>query len=239
MTTVDRGVDYASAPKTYEDLHRIYYRFVVNVVRQAGIEEASAEDVASSILLRLYERDFLDKFNPQLVFLHDGEEHKARFKSFLTKTVLLYVRSYREKQTRRNQREISVGCDGETVGYSSWTESGSGRRVVDFGITYVSLSEGDLLDEIFLKTLVPNLRAYLATIPRRCRTDRCDLVALFDAIVEQVEERGRCDGRALQRKFGVSPTSMHSWLWWLRKNIATYMDRPLRPKRSHPRAVAA
>lgn len=219
-----------------EELHRTYYDYVVSLVRQAGIEEDSKEDVASAILLRFYERDFLAKFNPDLVFMYNGEERKARFKSFLTKFVLVYARGFREKQTRRNSREFLLSFNNPPGHITQWTSSDS-----DFWCDYFAEQtvwmEDVIIDGIVNSTLVADLRAYLAALPRRCKNDMCDLVALFDAIVDQFNENGTCDTDSLRQKFGVSPTTIHSWLWWLRENVAAHLGRRLRSKRSRPIAA--
>jgi hypothetical protein len=239
---MDRGVDYTSAPKSYEDLYRTYYTYVVSLVRQAGIEEDSKEDVASAILLRFYERDFLPKFNPDLVFLHNGSERRARFKSFLTKFVLTYTRGYREKQLRRQYREILCGTYARTSPRYVTVARPSGDNVVDaefwfdlFGEAETDMEDG-IIEQIVGERFIEELRTYLGTIKRR-RNDMCDLVAVFDAVVEQVALRGRCDIAELRDQFGVSLTSMHAWLWRLRRNIAAYTGHTVPPKRS--RQVAA
>ncbi len=246
MTANEAGVDFFSAPKTYEDLYRQYYEYVVALVRQAGIEEDSKEDVACSILLRFFERDFLNEFDPNLVFLYQGEERRARFKSFLSKFVLVYVQSYREKQTRRHRRELH--CTGRSMVAPKHTTvlRADPRSPVEaeYWFDILAADAGESMEDSIISgiagnSLVDELRAHLATIPRHRANDLCDLVALFDAIVVQVDEHGCCDISRLREAFGVSPTSIHSWMWRLRACIAQYLNRPLPPKRPRTLAPAA
>lgn len=224
MAVSEAPVDYVSAPASYEELYRMYYNYVVSLVRRMGIDEDRKEDVASSILLRFYERDFLAKFDPSLVFSYNGEKRPARFKSFLSKFVIIYVRSHREKQINRARRELLI-CDSP-IDDSSWLDFFGGR---------VQGPEDDVIEMLSEQELVADLRRHLTTIPRRSVHDMCDLPAVFDVLVEQIREYGRYDVAQLKVHFGVSATSMHSWLWWLRANLAEYLRRPLPAKR--PRTV--
>lgn len=223
MGAAINGVDYVSAPRDYADLFRIYYEYVVAVVRRAGIEASRAEDVASEILLRFYERDFLSKFDPTLVFKYGGEDRPARFKSFLTKFVLIYARGHFDKQQRTAHREILV-CnrpmgDRDTT---DWFEI--------FGGT-VDGADLEVLEALEEKDLVQHLRAYVAQVPRRSSFDACDLVLLFDAVIDQIRTQGSWDIAALRAHFGISSTAMHSWMWWLRANLADALGRPVPAKR--------
>src|SRR5215216_488189 len=98
-------VNYAIAPGSYDELFRNYYPFVVGLVGKQGIAVDNREDVASEILLRFYERDFLNEFNPDLTFEVKGRIVRARFKSFLSAFVVNYVRSHRDRQNLRLRRE--------------------------------------------------------------------------------------------------------------------------------------
>lgn len=223
------GVDYVSAPKDYADLFRIYYRYVVGVVRRAGIERTHAEDVASEILLRFYERGFLAKFDPSLVFRYKGEDRPARFRSFLTKFVLVYSRGHYDKQRRIAERELLL-CD-VPVGdreMTSWVEMfGGALDGVDVDVLH-ALEEQDL---------VRQLRNHICGVPRRSAYDTCDLVALFDEVIRQIHTTGEFKVAALREHFGVSSTAMHSWMWWLRVNLAQALDRPAplrRPRKLTP-----
>lgn len=227
MRVKDNGADTVSAPADYAALYTQYWDYVLTLVRRFGFEENKREDMAAEILLRFYERDFLAKFDPTLVFEYQGQERPARFKSFLTKFVLIYLRGLKDKQRRQSAREKLL-CD-TVVGHqedTSWVDV--------FGET-VPGAEEIALGRLEEEDLVAELRAYIAKVPRRSAYDTCDLLALFDAVIVQVREYGVWDVAALRQQFNVSSTAMHSWLWWLRENLAAALDRPVPAKR--PRVV--
>ncbi len=228
MAEEENGVDYVSAPADYADLFRTYYRYVVTLVRRLGIEESRKEDVASDILLRLYERDILSTFDPSLVFTYDGKDRPARFKSFLTKLVMTYVRGHFDKQQRQNGRELLIADRPVGDGDTTWIDV--------FGGT-VDGADADVLNVLAEQDLVDKLRAYIATVPRKSKFDSCDLLALFDAVVVQIRECGAWNVAELRDRFGISSTAMHSWMWWLRANLAHALGRPVPPRR--PRVVRA
>lgn len=201
VRTKTATIDFSVAPSSYEELYRNYYSFVVGLVGKHGIAPDNREDVASEILLRFYERDFLNEFNPELSFEVNGKLVKARFKSFLSAFVVNYVRSHRDRQNLRIKRE---------------------PLIVDAPATTMSDPEHyeDDYSAIYEEELVVKIREYLATVPRKSRQDQCDLLALFDAVVRQVRINGKYSVKDLQTQFGVSPTAIHTWLGWMRFNIA-------------------
>lgn len=233
MEIVDNGVDYKSAPASYADLFQMYYPYVVSLVRKHGIDDNRKEDVASEILLRFFERDFLDKFDPDLVFHYDGQDRPARFKSFLTKFVLTYLKGHRDKQHRLTTREVLIfdlpvnAGKPESFGHTTtWGEVYGGEA---------RSHEDDVIEQALGANLVAQMRAYIEGVPRRSRYDTCDLVALFDEVIRQIDQTGEWDVAELRAIFGVSSTAMHSWMWWLRENLAAALDRPVPAKRPRSR----
>jgi DNA-directed RNA polymerase specialized sigma24 family protein len=229
VTYADTRVDYVSAPKDYDQLHRMYYDYAVALCKRSGIEESRAEDVASDILLRFFERDFLNKFDPSLVFYYRGQERPARFKSFLTQFVLTYVRGHRDRLQRQTTREVLI-CDrpiGQSVDLLSWVEV--------YGPT-VDGPEEAYADTAVEAALVARLRAHIETVPRRSPQDTCNLVALFDTVIAQIRTSGHWNITELGRLFGgASTTTLYGWMWWLRANLADALGRPVPAKR--PRLV--
>jgi len=197
-------IDYSTAPESYEELFKNYYSFVVGLVGKQGISLDNREDVASEILLRFYERDFLNEFNPDLSFEVNGRIVKARFKSFLSAFVVNYVRSHRDRQNLRIKRE---------------------PLIVDGAATLVDHEHyEDDYSALYEEELVLKIRDHLKTVPRKSRQDQCDLLALFDAVVSQVRVNGKYSVKELQAQFGVSPTAIHTWLGWMRLNIAKALE---------------
>ncbi len=219
------GVDYVSAPKDYDELFRIYYPYVVALVKKNGISDRNKEDVAAEILTRLYERNFLALFNPDMTFTHGARTHKARFKTFLSYSVIGYCMSARDKETRLNNRE-NLLMDSPTSYFdidSTWAEW--------WGVEATDSHEDEILDMVEGNELVADIRAYLATIPRRNPSDRCDLVALFDAVVRQIASTGKISVKELKTMFDIKGTGINSWMWWLKGNLSQYLGVPLPPRR--------
>lgn len=232
-------VDYASAPQSYAELFKIYYPYVVNLVNKHGIDESNKEDVASEILTRFMERGFLDKFDPTLLFEHEGELRPTRFKHFLSKFVITYVMGHCDKQRRIWRRELQI-IDKTFVSENPITDCYGRSANHSWGSNYVGSSESHedaVLDAIMEEELSDGLRAYLTTIPRRSPTDLCDLPALFDVVRAQALGIGFVDMKALAAHFGVSSTAIHTWVWVLKAHIADRLGLPLpprRPRTTHP-----
>lgn len=234
MTTAESGPDFVSAPEDYTAFFRMYYPYVVALVRRMGITDDRKEDVASEILLRFLERDFLHEFDPSLVFEYDGQKRPARFKSYLSKFVVTYVRGHFDRQQRLRSREWLI-CDMPYHDRSFSGEYGSNTWIdVHGGVTDF---EDEVLNGLAEEKLVAQLRDHLATVPRRSKHDTCDLPRLFDEVVRQIRRDGEWNVNELKDIFAVSATAMHTWVWWLRENLAEALDRPCPTKR--PRAARA
>ncbi len=229
-STDDEPVDFSTAPDNYEDLYRTYFDYVCSLVRRHGIQEASSEDVASEILLRFFERDFLSVFDPTLVFEYKGEARPARFKSFLSKFVIRYVRGHWDRQHRLLSHEKLL-CDMPLgTGYSI---SGDANTATWLDVHGEAAEDhaADVIEAVDEAQLIALCRDHLKTVPRKSHFDQCDLVAVFDAIVEQLHTTGQYSVSDLRRTLGIGPTAMHSRIWWLRENLAQVLDRPLPAKR--------
>lgn len=231
MSVAISAVDHMSAPKNYAELFQKYYPYVVNLVAKLGITDDNKEDVASEILTRFMERGFLDKFDPSLVFSYQGNPRPARFKSFLSKFVFTYAQGHLDKQRRLIRREAQI-CDLPlSDGGSVCKDPGQTRWVDQYGPPSPGHEEA-VLNVLMEQNLADALRAHLASVPRRSSGDRCDLVAVFDAVRAQVLDKGCYDINGLKDLFGVSPTAMHTWVWWLKENIASVLGLSLPPRRA-------
>jgi DNA-directed RNA polymerase specialized sigma24 family protein len=222
MANRSATIDYTTAPESYDELFRNYYSFVVGLVGKQGIAPDNREDVASEILLRFYERDFLNEFNPDLSFEVNGKVVKARFKSFLSAFVVNYVRSHRDRQNLRAKREPLTIDGGYVEAISDIGDSGV--TPLPKAVAGETFFYEDDYSGLYEKELVSYLRDYLSKVPRKSRQDQCDLVRLFDAVVCQARTNGKYSVKELQRIFNVSPTAIHSWLGWLRQNITLALE---------------
>jgi len=218
------SVDHVSAPKDFTELYEKYYDYVCFLVRKMGINEDEKEDVANSILLRFFERDFLHKFDPSMSFPYKGQMRPARFKSFLSKFVMTYVRSHLEKQRHRAQREVLL-CDAP-VG-----DTGDGTWIDLYGAT-VAGHEDEVIEALLATQKIEFWRRHLATVPARSRNDVCKLVPLLNEVVRHLQTYRFIDKVELREHFGLGATAIHSWLWWLRENLAAAEDRPVPARRA-------
>lgn len=234
MTVTENDVDYVSAPSNYADLFTIYYSYVINLCGQFGIDDNNKEDAASEILTRFMERRSLEKFDPHLEFEYRGEARPARFKSYLSRAVDMYSRGIRDKQHKLARREYQINDVVPVPGQhqSEWILGSANARWVEvFGEATPDPADGvhDMFDE---EVEANTVRALLAQVPLRSTQDRCDLVALYDAVRIQILTYGEYDISVLKDRFQVSTTAMHSWMWWLKTNLATIYGRPVPAKRA-------
>lgn len=219
MTDTVDGADLYAAPSTYADFFRQYYGYVVSLVRSLGISENNKEDVASEIITRFFERDFLNVYDPELLFEHEGELRPARFKSFLTKFVRTYLLGHRDRQHREQRREVLI-CDmplGE-AGDTNWIDV--------FGDPNPSY-ESNTLDWIAFDERVAELRDHMTKIP----TDAAVLVPFFDEYVKHIRLYGEADHKVLGEEFDVGTTAIHTWVWCMREYLATALGKPVPAKR--------
>lgn len=116
--------DAVSAPTDYAALYDQYHDYLVGLCIKLGIFHQNAEDVASSIMVRLVETDVLGQFDSSLEFVHDDGVHVARFQTFFTAKVVAYCRGHRDKQHTIGRREPLM-CNEPVPG------SGAGAEWLD------------------------------------------------------------------------------------------------------------
>lgn len=203
-------------PATFEEVFQDYYDYVVRLVVYLGIDAQSAEDVAVAVLEKFFERDALSDYDPNYVVVVKGLPRQAAFRTFLNGFVRVYVQHHRKMQHKTQWREAYSldatafvrAADGEPV---TWAE----LRADEYTEQYDSLMAWD-----FARTL----RARLAAIPPHSDKDRCNLAAVLDVIVEQLETLGRIDIAALADHFGVGRTTAHNWMARLRSGVLESLD---------------
>jgi hypothetical protein len=248
VTTIESDVDYMSAPANYADFFRLYYDYTVNFVAKLGIDDNNKHDVAAEIMMRFLERHSLEKFDADLSFFYRDEMRPARFRSYYSRSIEMYARGMRDKQKKLARRELQVF----DVKQSMWERSGSNAVDVQAGGKSAQSSYGELLSEpqrdhsdgvldaMTEEAEAEGVRRALRMIPARSAHDKCDLVAVYDAVRIQVLTYGEYDINKLREHFGVSSTAMHSWIWWLKENLAVIYGlpvparRPRRTRRSEP-----
>jgi hypothetical protein len=215
--TSDHGtVSGDLVPADMDELAANYYDLIIGMVRKAGIPDQDAADAAQYILERLAVTDVIGQFDPGHVTVHQGKPVRTRFSTFLGAKVLLYCRGERGRGQRRDSRELKIldaPCgQGEAAGCSPLGLFGA---VCD---DYADLEAGEF---------IARMREHLAAVPPRSRRDTCDLVALFDEIVAEVERDGGFTYAGIQARFGISGTTAGAWLSRLRQALSCATGRPL------------
>jgi len=197
----------SDVPAGPEELFRDYYPYVRKIVSNTpAIPSQDVEDVAMDIMTRLIERDVVGMFDPDMRFIHDGRQVTAKFRTFLTAQVQLYVKGQRDRLGRQRSHELLV--------VDSSADDTGGPCLVDlFGGAEDDLSGLDAAEWI------RQARDFLSVVPKRSDRDRCDLVALFDDLIGQVASTGTVSMFDTATRLGVSPSVSGRWVTWLRQNL--------------------
>lgn len=196
-------MDVVSAPLNTEDLYRNYSGYVKGLVCRLGIPPQEADDVAADIMARFYERDLIGMFDPDKEIERNGEVIPAKFRSFLSHHVSLYVRGKRDALARRSHREMLIADQPVEDGGTSWLDVFGAAQWDD----YSAVSADDF---------IARTRDHLARVAPRNSRDNCHLIELFDEMVRQVRETGAVSYPLIQEKFSISSTSAYAWVSWLR-----------------------
>lgn len=199
-------------PSSYDELCEWYYDWVVGLVRRAGIPAQDVADVAQDILEAEFKANVLGMYDPDYQAEHQGKTVKVTFRSFLSSRVMLRCRGKRETISKRIARELLV-CD---------TTDESGARWIDLFVG----GEWDDYSEIDAREFIERMRAYLVKVPRRSAQDSCDLLALFDELLLQVNETGEVSSAAIQARFGIADATAAAWLSRLRQIMTTAGELP-------------
>lgn len=201
--------DGICAPADPDALFRQYFGYVKRIVANTpAIPVQDTEDVAMEIMTRVLERDVLGMFDPSMKFQHDGKEVQARFRTFLTGQINLYVKGQRDKLGRLRKHEAVV-LDAPLS-----SDDGSSATMADlFGAFEDDLSHLDAAEWI------RQARSFLSTVPKRSDRDVCDLVKLFDVLISQAAVTGEVRVAETAVQLGVSTAVTGRWMQWLRQNL--------------------
>jgi hypothetical protein len=192
----------------YGEFWRDYYPLAVSIVRNMGIPAQEAEDVASNVMTALIEQDVPGMYRPDHVSGHTGSA--VGFKSFIAANISIRVRGQRDKLGRLAKRE-GISTDASTDEGTSWLELFGGSWWDDH--SYLDAEE-----------FVGRMRTWLALQPPRSDLDRCDLVALFDEMVREIEAEGRICYPVLKEKLGVGYTTARSYVARVREALEAGRD---------------
>ena len=200
-------------PANMDELARHYYGFIVGMVRKLGIPDQEAQDSAQYILERLEKTGALAQFDPGHLTEHQGRQVKTRFSTFLGAKVMRYCMGERGRILKRSSHELPVIDSAEGDGLSAL-----------FGPDRAGIC--DDYSALDAQDFITRIREHLAAIPPRSARDTCDLVALFDELVAEVERDGGFTYAGIQARFKVSGTTAGAWLSRLRQVLAAPLGRP-------------
>ena len=202
-------------PASMDELARVYYDFILGMVRKAGIPDQDAADSVQYILQQLgIAPSVIDQFNPEHTTEYQGRLHRTRFSTFLGAKVKLYCRGERGRLQKRSGHELLI--------VDTTTEDGTPLAdLIGAGAVWDDYSRLDAADFISL------MRSHLEAVPFRPGKDTCDLVALFDEMMAEVEQNGVFTYAGIQARFGISGTTTGAWLSRLRKVLSPALGRPV------------
>jgi len=194
-------------PTSFADLFTNYYPYVVNLVKRKGINPQNAEDVAMTILTTFFEKDALSDYDP-------NHSSSAKFQTFLSGFVLIYLRHYRDRQNIVANREPAIV--NMPVGRSA------GRSVSEWGELFSTPTE-ESYDGLFMEDLVETITEHLSAIEESSRS-RVQMKEFFDRVLVMANYEGSVNVAALAVEYNVSQNSVRAWLTRLKGEIMTALD---------------
>jgi hypothetical protein len=201
-------------PADMAELAEHYYGFIIGMVRKFGIPDQEAQDSVQYILERLDKTGALTQFDPGHLTEHQGRQVKTRFSTFLGAKVMRYCLGERGRILKRASHELQIVDD---------TMSSDGMAHLLSGLRFAREDDYSALDAA---DSITAMRDHLAAIPPRSDRDTCDLVALFDELVAEVEQDGAFTYAGIQERFKVSGTTAGAWLSRLRHVLSAPLGRP-------------
>ncbi len=218
------------APGSYEELFVIYRDRMRKWVIRLGVHDEHADDAVSDIMLSLFARDHLAKYDPEHRTAHGDQLVRTRFTSWLYSNVEKYCRGFRDKARKRREREVLWHQEPGDE-YLPRARAG-GHHVTEPGYhETVAPPDDDVLDRVDFEIYGHGNATYTAAQPRRSSSDLLDPLAVFYALKQPILTTGERDIGALRDHFGVSTTAMHTFMWWLRGLVADYYGDTLPAKR--------
>lgn len=188
-----------STPVDYGQLFDWYFEYIKRIVSRNGIQEQDVEDVASEILVRFIDKDYLTKFEEGRWFDTPDGRKQSRFQGYLASIVGKYVLNYRDKQRLSAEREPvrnEMPVQGHDGSAAMWIE------------VYAPAVEGGY--EVIESQLVHDgLVREAVEVLSRCRSrSRVPLSWVFTKAVEQIERSGRVSRWEMAQEAGVSDTTI-------------------------------
>lgn len=191
------------APSDYEEFHRMYFEYIKNLVKRAGVAYQNVDDVAMGLVTRFIEMDILNQYQPEFTD-PSGVTRSVRFRTYLTSLVLVYVKHPRHRLNVHYRREVAELEDLVQVMDFPEGQGPTPEEVLD-RITYE-----DML--FFISVALSNIQSSRSSL----RMDE-----FFLTVARQVEEDDRINVARLAKAFHVSTTSIRAWLGRLEREVRT------------------
>lgn len=198
-------------PEDYTQLFAHYYSYVIALVKKAGIDEGNVEDVSMTILSRFFEKDVLNDFDPDFRSAHTRAGTQAKFRTFLSGFVLIYLRHHRDLQVRQQTR-FPFSTDFPVA------SPNGGPDVPWIEVNSPPIEEG--YHDLYLNELVQNIQSHLASLPQF----PCRFSALFASMLRHIEEYGSPIVSLLAQEHEVSETTIRGWVVRLRAEVRKVLD---------------
>lgn len=198
-------------PENFSELFDHYYGYVVRLVADNGIFADHAEDVAMTILMHFFRHNALADFDPNFKSNHSGVVRPARFMTFLSGFVLLYLKHHRVMQAKKMSRE-PISLDAIVYG----DEGNDSETWLD-----IHGPAGDPgVERVEYLDTVAGIRRRLADVRPRTDQDKFNALEFFEAMREQVALTDTYNTRELAKRFGVATSTIQNWVKRLRAELA-------------------
>lgn len=207
-TTAERAVPQTEwpVPADAEELWQYYGEYILRLIERQGIPKQEAPDVRQWIFERIIARNVIGMYETGHVTQYKGQPKEVTFKAFLSSIVVRYALGQRDKGQRYTGRELLIADRPEGDGSQTWAEVFGGAWFDDYS-------------RLDTAEFVTRMRTYLALYPPEPAAP-CDLAALFDELLREVEDEGKVTMRAVRARFGLSAVAAREQMERLRDAIS-------------------
>lgn len=179
MTKYAKPYRLNSAPTSFEEMYKTYYPHVLQMACKAGLDPDEMQDAANHIMMKFYERDFLNLYDP---------ERGAAFSTYLLGSVRLYLRHFYTKKNLQVKREgiyvddLLVDIENKfPVYFESELEDMAWGRIRDYMDERCSPEELAIFEVIVQQTKEASRISYGA-VSERAGISKADAKTLVDQV---------------------------------------------------------
>lgn len=162
------------APASFDQFYGDWFRVFRSMALQLGLSSSDSEDAAQSVMLGLWQGDYLTKYNPEV----------ANFNTFIFTQARFRLLKARSELWKHGRLEVSVS--------EVWADDSDGGEAMG-GEDELAQAE---LDEAIARVLVD--------LERLPATETKDLARLFREMLVQVRDEGKVTMSAIASSHGWS-----------------------------------